>query len=116
MTPRFQADADFNHKIVRGVRRREPAVDFQSDELGGMIGLPDTEVLVKAAGLGRILISHDRRTMSAHFAHFLRRQSSPGLILVPQYLDIGAVIEDLLVIWAASDAGEWRDRVDYLPL
>ena len=43
MTPRFQADADFNQKIVPGVRRREPAVDFQSAELGGMIGVPDAE-------------------------------------------------------------------------
>ena len=116
MRPRFQADADFNQKIVRDVRRREPAVDFQSAELGGMIGVPDHEVLVRAAGFSRVLVSHDRRTMSAHFARFLQRQSSPGLILVPQELDIGAAIEDLLLIWVASEAGEWRDRIDYLPL
>jgi hypothetical protein len=28
MRPRFLADADFNRKIVVGLRRREPAVDF----------------------------------------------------------------------------------------
>ena len=28
MRPRFQADADFNQKIVLGLRRRERAVDF----------------------------------------------------------------------------------------
>ena len=116
MRPRFQADADFNHKIVRAVRRREPAVDFQSAELGGILGAPDTDVLEKAAGYGRILISHDRKTMPAHFARFLETRSSPGLILVPQDLDIGMVTEDLLVIWAASDADEWLDKVDYLPL
>jgi len=55
MRPRFQADADFNQKIVRSIRRREPAVDFQGAEAGGVIGLPDAEVLVKAAGFGRIL-------------------------------------------------------------
>src|SRR5439155_6015370 len=108
MTPRFQADADFNQKIVRGVRRREPVVDFQTAEGGGLIGVPDPEVLVKAAASGRILISHDRRTMPAHFARFLETHASPGLILVPQDLDIGLVIEDLMVIWAASDAEEWR--------
>src|SRR6476660_5754735 len=108
MTPRFQADADFNQKIVRGVLRREPAVDFQSAEVGGMIGVPDTDVLVRAAGFGRILVSHDRRTMPSHFTRFLREHSSPGLILVPQDLDIGVVIENLLVIWVATDADEWR--------
>jgi hypothetical protein len=28
MRPRFLADADFNHKIVVGLRRRELSVDF----------------------------------------------------------------------------------------
>jgi len=54
--------------------------------------------------------------MTAHFARFLQSHSSPGLIIVSQDLDIGAAIDDLLVIWAASDLEEWRDRVDYLPL
>jgi hypothetical protein len=30
MKVRFQADADFNQNIVRAVRRRVPAVDFQA--------------------------------------------------------------------------------------
>jgi len=28
MKPRFLADADFNQKIVRGLLRREPTIDF----------------------------------------------------------------------------------------
>jgi uncharacterized protein (DUF433 family) len=45
----------------------EPAVHFQSAELGGMIGVPDADVLVRAAGFGRVLVSQDRRTILAHF-------------------------------------------------
>ena len=41
MRPRFQADADFNQKIVAGLRRREPALDFQSAREGGVIGRRD---------------------------------------------------------------------------
>ena len=70
----------------------------------------------ETALFGRILISHDHKTMPAHFARFLQSHSSPGLLIVPQNLDIGAVIEDLLIIWAASEADEWRDKVGYLPL
>jgi hypothetical protein len=51
--------------------------------------VPDPDVLHKAADLGRIVISHDRGTMPAHFARFLDGRSSPGLIIVPQDLDIG---------------------------
>jgi hypothetical protein len=116
MRPRFQADADFNHKIVLGLRRRERAVDFEDARAAGVIGVPDPDVLHKAADLGRILVSHDRKTMPAHFARFLGSRSSPGLIIVPQDLDIGLAIEDLLVIWAASDAEEWRDKIGFLPL
>jgi len=45
MRPRFQADADLNQKIVFGLRRREPLVDFLDARQGGLIGLPDHEVL-----------------------------------------------------------------------
>jgi hypothetical protein len=114
--PRFQADADFNQRILLGLRRREPAVDFQDARTGGTLDLLDPAVLLKSAGLDRILVSHDRRTMPAHFVRFLSGRSSPRLIIVPQDLDIGAAIDDLLLVWAATEAKEWRDKVGYLPL
>jgi hypothetical protein len=116
MRPRFQADADFNQKIVLGLRRREPAIDFEDAHAAGVIGLPDPDVLHRAAELGRILVSHDRKTMPAHFARFLDRRTSPGLILVPQGLDIGVAIENLLLIWAATEPAEWVDNIAFLPL
>ncbi len=116
MRPRFQADADFNHKIVVGLRRREPSVDIESAQDGSVIGLPDPEVLSVAAGSGRILVSHDRKTMPGHFARFRETRSSPGLIVVSQELDIGAAIEDLLLIWEATDAEEWIDGLGFVPV
>jgi hypothetical protein len=116
MTPRFQADADFNHRIVVGLRRREPAIDFRDAHAGGVIGLVDSVVLRIAAGSGRILISHDRKTIPGHLARFLENHSSPGVIIVSQELDIGAAIDDLLIIWAASGAEEWRNLLGFVPL
>jgi Domain of unknown function (DUF5615) len=114
--PRFQADADFNHKIVRGLRRREPSVDFQGANEGAVVGVADPDVLRIAAESARILVSHDRKTMPAHFVHFAELQASPGLIIVSQDLDIGAAIEDLLLIWAATDAGEWVGQLGFVPV
>jgi predicted nuclease of predicted toxin-antitoxin system len=116
MRPRFLADADFNQKIVLGLLRREPAIDFRTALQGGALGRPDPEVLALAARENRILISHDRATMPTHFARFTETQSGPGLILVSQETDIGTVIEDLLLIWAASSLEEWRDRIGFVPL
>jgi hypothetical protein len=59
MRPRFLADADFNHKIAVGLRRREPSVDFLGAHDGGVIGLPDPEVIGLAAESGRILVSRN---------------------------------------------------------
>jgi hypothetical protein len=116
MTPRFQADADFNHRIVLGLRRRETVIDILGAREGGVIALSDPEVLRIASDAGRILLSHDRKTMPAHLAKFRQTSSSPGVIIVSQDVDIGAAIEDLLIIWAASDAEEWQNRLGFVPL
>src|ERR1022692_4063867 len=60
-----------HHPHIHCVIPAERAVDFGDAHAAGVIGLPDPDVLHKAADLGRILISHDRKTMPAHFARFL---------------------------------------------
>jgi hypothetical protein len=116
MRPRFLADADFNHKIAVGLRRRESTIDFMDADDGAVIGLPDPDVISVAAESGRILVSHDRKTMPSHFARFRETRSCPGIIIVSQDLDIGAAIEDLLLIWVATDAEEWVDLLGFVPL
>ena len=114
---RFQADADLNEGIVAGCLRREPAMDFLSANGANLEGVPDPEVLVLAAEQNGILVSHDFQTMPRHFGDFLlSRGSSPGVILVPQYLLIGEAIEELVLIWGASDAAEWENRILRIPL
>ncbi len=111
MRPRFQADADFNQRIVAATVRREPAIDFRTADEAGFRGLLDPEILARTAADGRVLVSHDRKTMPHHFGGFLSRASSPGVLIFPQYLPIGVVVEELVLIWAATDASEWSDRL-----
>jgi Domain of unknown function (DUF5615) len=116
MTIRFQADADFNRNIVFGVLRREPTIDFQTAMVAGLEGLSDQEVLAIAATESRILISHDQRTMPLHFAEFITTQTSSGVLIASQNLPIQEVIDSLIVIWGASNAAEWMNRIVFLPL
>jgi hypothetical protein len=79
-------------------------------------GKDDLAVLSIAAEAGRILVSHDVRTMPRYFHQFVGQQSSPGLILIPQRLALGTAIEDLLLLWTASEDSEWINRICYLPM
>ena len=72
MSIRFLADADLDYAIVQGVRRREPAIDFNSANDAGLEGLPDNRVLEVAAEEGRVLVSHDKHTMPVQFAARIR--------------------------------------------
>jgi Domain of unknown function (DUF5615) len=116
MKVRFQADADLNQDIVRAVRRRAPEIDFQTAHDAGLPGLDDEAVLAQAARESRFLISHDRRTMPRHFASFTTTKTSSGLILISQNLPIIQAVDDLILIWEASEAEEWVNRLDSLPL
>ena len=116
MKIRFQADADLNEVIIAGVRRREPEIDFLTANDVDLRGLTDFEVLEIAARENRILVSQDFKTMPTVFAQFVQEKSSPGVFIVPQSMEYLAAIESLLMIWAASDAAEWLDRICRLPL
>jgi hypothetical protein len=35
---------------------------------------------------------------------------------VSQLLDIGAAIEDLLLIWSVTEAVEWIDKLGFVPI
>jgi len=116
MRPRFQADEDLNVKIIAGVLRREPSVDFRTQPKPlAPFDLKDREVLAAAARDSRILVSHDRETMPAHFAAFISESTSAGLPIVSQNLEIGETIDQILPVWAASEAQEWSNRIGYLP-
>jgi predicted nuclease of predicted toxin-antitoxin system len=87
-------------------------LDFLSANEANLQGVPDPEVLAFAAAENRILVTHDHQTMPGHFGDFLMRGgSSPDVFLVSQHAPIADAIEDLVLIWTASDANEWKDRI-----
>ena len=117
MKLRYLADADFNRAILNGVLRRDPSIDFQTALAAGIQGKKDSEVLALAAEGRRVLVSHDIGTMPAHFRALREAgRHSPGVFMIPQTPDIGSAIDELLLIWFASDASEWEDRLVWLPL
>ena len=67
MTVRFLADEDLHAGIVDGLRSREPAIDILDAKTAGLRGRTDPVLLDLAAQQDRILITHDRNTMTRFF-------------------------------------------------
>lgn len=116
MKIRFQADADLNQIIVKATLRLEPAIDFQTAQVAGLASLDDSAVLRLAAEQGRVLVTHDRKTMPNHFGRFISAESSPGIIIVSQRLPVSQVAEEILLIWLASEPEDWVNKIRSLPL
>ncbi len=117
MKVKFQADADLNEDIVKGVLRRVPEIDFQTATEATFGGVKDEDVLKITSSQKRILVSHDRKTMPKHFADFIQENKSYGVFIIPQKPEIiSQIIEDLILIWSVTDAEEYIDSIRTLPL
>jgi hypothetical protein len=115
MRIRFQADNDLNARIIDAVLRLNPDVDFKTAARAGLhTSIKDPEVLRIAAEDGRVLVSHDFRTLPWHFASFIRTQMSPGVIIVSQSLPVGDAAKWLHLIWEAAAPEEYRNRIELL--
>jgi predicted nuclease of predicted toxin-antitoxin system len=115
--PRFLADHDLNEAIIDGVLRRDPHIEFIRARSVGLAGRLDPEVLEYAAGDGLIIVSHDVNTMPAHATDRLARGDPiPGLIMIRQSLPLADAINNLTLIWSASESEEWAGLIVFLPL
>jgi uncharacterized protein DUF5615 len=113
---KFLADENLRRAIVFGVRRREPAIRFLQASEAEAAGKDDLTVLKIAAAQSCIVVSHDIRTMPRCFDQFVRQQTSPGLILLRQNLALSTAIDDLVLLWIASEDSEWVNQKLYLPI
>lgn len=54
--------------------------------------------------------------MPRHFANFILRHTSPGVFIIAQNMSVRTAIEELLLVWAASESEEWTNLIVELPL
>ncbi len=114
---RFLADENFNRHVVKGLWGQNPALEIAIAQEVGLSGRTDDEVLEWAARDQRVVLTHDIRTMTATALQRLdRRAAMTGLILIGKKLPVGPVIENLILIDAASTQDEWIGVILYLPL
>ena len=114
---RLLIDQDLDHDILRGLIRRIPQLDAVTALEIGMGKATDPELLSRAAREGRIIVTHDRKTMPAHAADLMREgENIAGLFVVARSLPLHQVIQDLEVMITCSENNEWVNVIRYLPL
>jgi hypothetical protein len=80
------------------------------------LGSADPDILLWAERSDYLLVSRDKSTMPTHLAaHLALGRHSPGVLLLVKSASIADVIEFLTLVAHASDAGEWKDRIQYIP-
>ena len=114
---RFAADENLNNDIVRGLLRRLPQLDLIRVQDAGLSGADDPTVLAWAAREGRVLLTHDVRTMTEFaFDRVASSEPMPGVFEILRSLPAGRAIEELMLIAECSFPDEWEGQVRYLPL
>jgi len=116
---RFLVDESLRLSLVAALRRAEPAMDVWRVGQAGMpaFGSPDPELLTFCDREKRLLVSLDRASMPDHVAaQVAAGRSTWGVLLVTRRCSFRQLLDDLVLIWSATEAEEWRDVIHYLPL
>jgi hypothetical protein len=114
---RLVTDENFNNDILRGLLRQLPELDIVRIQDVGLSGAEDQDVLAWAAVEGRVLLTHDVRTITRYaYERVAAGLSMPGVFEVSRTLPIGQVVADLVLIATCSHPDEWEGQVRYLPI
>lgn len=116
MKVRFLADQNLNDDIISGVLRRLPEIDFETAYEADLEQASDAEVLSFAAREGKLLVTHDRKTMPIHFGKLIETQNSAGVLIISQNCEVARAIEELIWVWEASEAEEYINLIRQIPL
>lgn len=110
-------DQDFNHKILRGLVQKIPDLDFITADQLGKSAETDENHLEWALQNSRIILTHDVNTFTdAAYKKLKNGEEIFGLITVPQEMPIGDAVNELEIILSCCEEGEFKNRVEYLPL
>jgi len=106
------ADECFDDDILNGLVRVYPEADIERVQDVGLMGSADDEILAWAATQGRIVLSHDAKTLKDTFYRRLAGgEPVSGVILFPKSMDTGIAVELLHLICTCSEQTEWTGRV-----
>jgi hypothetical protein len=121
-TMRFLFDENIPWRYLQGLRSREPAIDVR--QVGNEPDAPakqtsDLDVLIFAEREGYTIVTFDLETFPRHAReHIESGRNHPGVFGVPKRheMSVTELVDEIIMIWAASEPNEWLNKVEFLPL
>ncbi len=114
---RFLADENFNRHILTGLLAVLHDLDVIRVQDLEIYQAADPVVLEWAAKEGRILLTHDVRTMSRFAKERVEAGlPMPGVIEVANHESIGRLVEELAIIIGAGTSDDFEGQVKFVPI
>jgi len=114
---RLLADENFNGDIVRGLMLRQSDLDLVRVQDVGLASADDRDVLAWAAENNRIVLTHDRATMSNYaYERVVAGEGMAGVFILNDRFPVGRAIDEILLLAVCTEQAEWSGRAVHVPL
>ncbi|MCP5046787.1 MAG: hypothetical protein GY940_06425, partial [bacterium] len=113
---RYLLDENLPRRLKNQLIFHKPSLEvlLVGDNQAPPLGTPDPDILNWLEQNNFMLVSRNRSTMPIHLKdHIANNRHVPGILLIRKEILIGKLIEDLLLIWGASQPDEYRDQIVY---
>jgi hypothetical protein len=116
-TIKFLLDEHVNPRFRKALVRRESEMIVRCI---GDVGVPplqtsDPDILLWCEAHGFSLVTNNRASMPVHLQdHLAAGRHIPGIFVLNPNMTMGETIDELILIWAASDSDEYVDQLRYL--
>lgn len=105
----------FRQALVR--REHDLVVRRVGEVAAPPIHSSDPDILLWCEAHGFSLVTNNRASMPIHLRdHLDAGHHVPGIFILSPHMTMGHTIDELILIWAASDSDEFVDQLRYLPV
>ena len=116
---RFLLDEHLPLRLALAIQHRNPLIDVLriGDPGAPALATPDPLILDYLSTSQRALITRNRRSMLRHYSdHLAAGKPHWGIFIVAQRLTNHDLAETIELLWEASEAEEWMNSLQPLPL
>jgi hypothetical protein len=118
MKIRFLLDENLSPRLIRALHRLNPAIDVLRVGQDGAppLGTADPDLLRHLEITQLLLVTDNRTSMPEHLQEYWAQGGHLwGLVWIRPGTSLGRLAQELHLIWDASEAEEWLDRVEWVP-